>query len=202
MENQVQLGCLMQPNELFYSEKQRFRQWWLWRLILILSPIGPVVFLWAIFQQVIIGSPIGNNPTGDCVLIILGLIFVIGFGIGIPLLMYTTGIDTEVRESGVFIRFRPFHRKWVGFGFESIQIGETLTYSPLKDYGGWGIRYGRKGKAYNVSGNKGVLLTLKDRKNVLIGSKNHEALCSSITERARQRMHNNERPVLRVATST
>ena len=92
MENHVQRGCLMQPNELFYSEKQRFRQWWLWLLILILSPIGPVVFLWAIFQQVIIGSPIGNNPTSDCVLIILGLIFVIGFGIGIPFLMYTTDL--------------------------------------------------------------------------------------------------------------
>ena len=192
----------MQPDEPFYSEKQRFRQWWLWLLILIVSLIGPIVFLWAIFQQVIMESPIGNNPTSDLVLIILGLFFGIGFGIGIPLLMYTTGLDTEVKEYGVCIRFRPFHRKWVVFCFESIQIAEALTYSPVKDYGGWGIRYGRKGKAYNVSGNKGVLLTLKDRKNVLIGSKNHEALCSSITERARQRMHNNEWPVLRVATST
>ena len=180
MENQVQLGCLMQPNELFYSEKQRFRQWWLWLLILILSPIGPVVFLWVIFQQVIMGSPIGNNPTSDFVLIISGLILGIGFGIGIPLLMYTTGLDTEVRKYGVCIRFRPVHRKWVVFGFESIQKAEASTYSPFKDYGGWGIRYGRKGKAYNVSENKGVLLTLKDRKNVLIGSKNHEVLCSVI----------------------
>ena len=60
---------------------------------------------------------------------------------------------------------------------------EASTYSLLKDYGGWGIRYGRKGKAYNVSGNKGVLLTLADGKNGLIGSKNHEVLCSAINER-------------------
>ena len=169
----------MQPNEPFYAEKQRFRQWWLWLLILTVSLIGPIVFLWAIFQQVITGTPIGNNPTSDLVLIILGLIF----GIGIPLFMYITGLDTEVREYGVCIRFHPFHRRWVVFGFESIQKAEAITYSPLKDYGGWGIRYGRNGKAYNVSGNKGVLLTLTDRKNALIGSKNHEVLCSSINER-------------------
>ena len=173
----------MPQNEPFYSEKQRFRQWWLWLLILILSPIGPFVFIRAIFQQVIIESPIGNNPTSDYVLIVLGLILGIGFGIGIPIFLYIAGLDTEVRESGVYIRFRPFHRKWVVFGFNNIQKAEASTYSPLKDYGGWGIRYGRKGKAYNVSGNKGVFLTLRDGKNVLIGSTNHKALYSSINER-------------------
>ena len=173
----------MQPDEPFYSEKQRFRQWWLWLLILIVSLIGPIVFLWAIFQQVIMESPIGNNPTSDLVLMILGLIFGIGFGIGIPLLMYTTGLDTEVREYGVCIRFRPFHRKSVVFSFESVQKAEAITYNPLQDFGGWGFRYRRNGKAYNVRGNKGVLLTLKDGKNVLIGSNHHEVLCLAINKR-------------------
>ena len=170
----------MQPNELIYSERQRFRPQdgplliVLWLVVLT----GPVFFLWALFEQIVMNSPVGNNPVNDFVLIILALIF----GIGFPLFMYTISLDTQVRESGVFIRFWPFHRKWVMFGFDSIQKAEASIYSPLKDYGGWGIRYGSKGKAYNVSGNKGVLLTLKDGKNVLIGSKNHEVLCSAITE--------------------
>ena len=125
------------------------------------------------------GSPFGNNPTPDYVLVVMVVIV----GGGLPLFMYSTGLDTEVRDCGTCIRFRPFHLKWVVFGFESIQKAEASTYSPLKDYGGWGIRYGRKGKAYNVSGNKGVLLTLRDGKNVLIGSKNHEVLCSAINGR-------------------
>ncbi len=140
--------------------------------------IGPAISVWAIFQQLVMGSPFGNNPAPDYVLVVLVVIV----GGGFPLFMYSTGLDTEVRDCGVRIRFRPFHRKWVVFGFESIQKAEASTYSPLKDYGGWGIRYGRKGKAYNVSGNKGVLLTLRDGKNVLIGSKNHEVLCSAINE--------------------
>jgi hypothetical protein len=165
----------MQPNGPVYSERQRFRQWWLWVLVLI----GPAISVWAIFQQLVMGSPFGNNPAPDYVLVVLVVIV----GGGLPLFMYSTGLDTEVRDCGTCIRFRPFHRKWVVFGFESIQKAEASTYSPLKDYGGWGIRYGRKGKAYNVSGNKGVLLTLRDGKNVLIGSKNHEVLCSAINGR-------------------
>ena len=37
--------------------------------------------------------------------------------------------------------------------------------------------------AYNVSGDKGVLLTLKNGTNVLIGSTDHDVLCSLIQER-------------------
>ena len=158
-----------------FSEKQRFRQWWLWLLVLI----SPVFLIWAIFQQVVMDVPFGNNPTSDLVLITLGLIF----GIGLPGFIFVIRLDTEVSEYGVRIRFAPFHRRWVVFDFEAIQKAEAITYRPLADYGGWGIRYGRKGKAYNVSGNTGVFLTMKDGTNVLIGSTNQDALCSRIQER-------------------
>lgn len=97
--------------------------------------------------------------------------------------MYSAGLDTEVRDYGVSIRFRPFHRKWVVFGFGGIRNAEACTYRPLRDYGGWGIRYGKMGKAYNVSGNKGVMLTLTDGKMVLIGSNDHEVLSQLVNER-------------------
>ena len=164
----------MQQSQVFYSEKQRFRQWWIWLPVLVSSAI----FLWALVQQVALGVLLGGNPAPDYVLVIFGLIF----GAGFPLLMYRMGLDIEVREYGVSIRFWPFHRRWVEFGFDRIQKADAITYRPLRDYGGWGIRYGTKGKAYNVSGNKGVLLTLSEGKNVLIGSKNHEALESAINE--------------------
>ena len=108
----------MQPNEPIYSERQRFRPQdgvllaVLWLVILT----SPAFFLWAIIRQIIMDSPFGNNPPNDLALVILALIL----GAGLPLFMYTIGLDTQVRESGVFIRFRPFHRKWLVFGFDSI----------------------------------------------------------------------------------
>lgn len=46
------------------------------------------------------------------------------------------------------------------------------TYSPIREYGGWGFRQalGEKGKAYNVKGNKGIQIQLKTGKNILIGT--------------------------------
>ena len=69
------------------------------------------------------------------------------------------------------------------FSFERVQKAETITYNPLQDFGGWGIRYGRKGKAYNVRWNKEVLLTLKEGKDVSIGSNHHEVLSLAINKR-------------------
>jgi len=159
----------MQQNEPSYSEKQRFRQWWIWLSILI----SPAFFLGIVLQQIVLGSPVSY------VMVILAIVL----GGGLPLFIYTMGLDTEVRDCGVCIRFKPFHRKWIVIGFDSVMKAETWTYSPLKDYGGWGIRYGRNAKAYNVSGNKGVMLTLPDEQNLMIGSGNHEVLCSAINER-------------------
>ncbi len=166
--------------EVLYSEKQRFRQWWLWLTVLTPSITIETVFIWAIYQQIFLNTQFGDNPTSNFALIILAIVFGIGFGIGLPTLLYICGLDTKVTKHGMYIKFLPFHRKWRSFEYENIAKAEPLTYSPLKDYGGWGIRYGRKGKAYNVSGNKGVFLTLKDKRNILVGSDDHKVLCSLI----------------------
>ncbi len=50
----------------------------------------------------------------------------------------------------------------------------------MKEYGGWGIRYGMKGMAYNVSGNRGVQLEFETGKRLLIGSQRPEELVSQI----------------------
>jgi hypothetical protein len=54
-------------------------------------------------------------------------------------------------------------------------------YSPLREFGGWGIRFapGKK-RAYSVSGNKGVELELSDGMHVLIGSQRPEELTQMI----------------------
>ena len=141
--------------------------------------IGPAFLYWALFQQLVLGVPFGDKPVDNYVLILAVFLF----GVGLPVFMYITGLDTEVGEYGIRIRFRPFHRSWVEFRFDSIKKAESVKYSPLKDYGGWGIRYGGNGKAYSVSGNKGIMLSLNDGKSVLIGSKNQEVFWAAINER-------------------
>ena len=53
---------------------------------------------------------------------------------------------TEIRGDGLYVRF-------ILFGFNETESAEATKYRPIRDFGGWGIRYGRTGKAYNVSSN-------------------------------------------------
>ncbi|MCB0473313.1 MAG: hypothetical protein KDC69_02350 [Flavobacteriaceae bacterium] len=46
-------------------------------------------------------------------------------------------------------------------------------YNPVLEYGGWGVRlnyYRKRGRAFNVSGNIGLQLILKNGKKILIGT--------------------------------
>ena len=83
-----------------------------------------------------------------------------------------------VRDDGLYIQFFPFSQKLISFN--NIKTCEVRTYSPIKEYGGWGIRYGKKGKAYNISGNKGVQLDFYEGQPLLIGSQKPEELAQAI----------------------
>ena len=89
---------------------------------------------------------------------------------------------TEVRSDGLHLRFVPFHLRGINIPFKSIATVEACKYNPIKEYGGWGIRRGPKGKAYNVIGNLGVKLDFVDGKRLLIGSQNPEELAQAISQ--------------------
>ena len=91
-------------------------------------------------------------------------------GIALPVLLYSIRLVTEVRSDGLYLRFFPFHLSYERFPIDGIRSYEAITYSPLREYGGWGIRYGWNGKAYNVSGNQGIQLELSEGKRILIGT--------------------------------
>jgi hypothetical protein len=99
----------------------------------------------------------------------------------LPIFLYKTNLTTEVRNDGLYIRFFPFHLSFHRIAPEDIKEFEARTYRPLRDYGGWGIRYGREGKAYNVSGNRGVQLVLSDGKQLLIGSQRPDELTEALS---------------------
>lgn len=158
----------IEPVLATYSETQRFRQLWIWALVTVPAIITISSMTWAIF-----------NTYSNSILI-LTTFFSSIFLSSIVYLAYIASLDTKITTDGVFIKFRPFHRKWILFPFESIQTAESCKYNPIRDYGGWGIRYGFKGKAYNVSGNKGILIKFSEGTHLLIGSQKHLELSSVI----------------------
>ena len=154
-------------SQTLFKEEQRFRQWWLLVIVFATSALPWIGF----FYQIVLGNKFGNNPAPDILIIIIWILF----GIGFPLLFLSARLVTEIREDGIYIKFFPFHFNYKFFAFEEIESFEEREYRPIYEYGGWGIRYGFGGIAYNVSGNKGVQLIMKNKKKILIGSqKSHE----------------------------
>ncbi len=155
-----------------FREEQRFRQIWIWFLIL-----GIAALMWySAFTQIIQRRPFGENPAPNSLLIIFWVLF----GLGLPVLFFSIRLITEVRLDGIYIRFFPFHFSSKKIAFQDLQSFEVRTYNALREYGGWGIRYGPQGKAYNVGGNRGVQLVLTDGKRILIGSQKPEEFLAAI----------------------
>ena len=157
---------------MFYREIQRFRQLLLWLFLAAVFALNA----YAVVQQLVLGEPFGNNPASDTVLIIIAVVV----GLGFPVFFLTLNLTTEVRTDGLYYRFFPFHLSFRRIAPEDLTKYELRTYSPLREYGGWGIRYGTKGKAYNVGGNRGVQLELSDGKRMLIGSRRPEELVEAM----------------------
>ena len=153
-----------------FQETQRFRQRWLLLLIVVLTLIPWVMFA----QQIGGGRPIGNDPAPDWVIWLLWLLL----GIGLPAIVFWLRMETTVYSDRVDVRFWPLTHRVIHAS--EIAGGGARTYSPLREYGGWGIRGFARNRAYNVSGNQGVQLILKNGNRVLIGTRQPRELEAAI----------------------
>ena len=158
-------------NEILFSESQPF---WRNKLLLITIIFVNIVFIWGFVQQVLFDITWGNNPMSNLMLsITLGLIILFSC-----LLLIRQ--QTIITEEGIYVRYFPFDFRTRFFAWDNIQEAYIRKYNPMLEYGGWGKRFGIKGAVYNISGNMGLQLVLKNRKElsrkVLIGTNNTEEL--------------------------
>ena len=115
--------------------------------------------------------------------------FIISFGLGmlLALFFWQMKLVTRIAEEGIYVRFTPFHFKEKFYPLDSLSACYIRTYSPLMEYGGWGIKYGfgGKGLVYNVSGDIGLQLKFKKGDPVLIGTQKGEEIKAKLVEMGR-----------------
>jgi len=148
-----------------YYESQKFNQWWLWLLNFVV--LGSV--LWGGYQEFQGGMPLWQIVLGVGLFAILALI---------PMALIE--LRTTITDDGVEVRFWPFSRRRI---FRSeIKSMQVRSYSPIGEYGGWGVRRGPAGRAYNMMGNRGLQLELHDGEKILIGTQSPEELAEFVRE--------------------
>ncbi|KTG10639.1 hypothetical protein AUR64_08215 [Haloprofundus marisrubri] len=146
-------------DEPVFREVQRFRQRWLWLLL-------GGVFAFSL---------------------LLGPVSIVGFAVSaaVGALLYSARLETEVRDDGVYVRFVPFHRSPRRIGWEEMTSAEATEYSPIGEFGGWGLRWRPGSVAYSVSGTEAVRIERPDEKTVVVGSQRASEFAAAI-ERARR----------------
>ncbi len=155
------------------------RQPWVWILVLSSSLTLFVLFGFGFYQQIYLDIPWGTNPISDREVIVFGaLAFTIGAGL--PWLLYTMRLTVQVSSGALYVRYPPFIDRRIPIA--SIAQYQAVTYSPLRDYGGWGVRiwWGGKGWAYNVHGTRGVRLEFANGSHLLIGSQRADEFARAI----------------------
>ncbi len=171
------------PTSLFY-EKQELRE----RTMALILPLAGVFligfFVYAMVRQLVLGKPFGDEPMSDTFLIFFGVFYIVLGGL-LVMLFFKGRLITEVRPDGLFVRFHPFHRRFKHYRPDDLAGYDAVTYRPIRDFGGWGIRVGPRGRAYNISGNRGVQLEFKNGKRLMLGSRKPEAMVTAIQSIAR-----------------
>ena len=91
-----------------------------------------------------------------------------------------TALSVQLLVSGLSVRL--FHEHMVvGLGtvgliskkirYEDIVRTESVTYRPISEFGGWGVRFGKDRKrAWTARGNHAVVLHLRDGVRLYVGS--------------------------------
>jgi len=147
-----------------FEETQRFRQWWVWSLLL-------VVFTFSLYDAFI------GNLTGGY--------WAVGLVVAVGALFLIIDLKTRISTEGIFVKLFPIHFSLKHYPWDTVSKAEVRKYNPITEFGGWGYRWGFGGKAFNISGNMGLQLDFTDGKKLLIGTQRPDELRSVLQRMGR-----------------
>lgn len=149
-----------------FHEVQR-PPWWAYAAIAPAVAALAFAFAW----RFALGRTLGDGSLPDWALV---LFFAFG-AVAVPLVVARMRLVVEVDGSSLRVRFWPFPTREIRLA--EIAEAKAETYRPIREFGGWGVRFAWGGKrAYSMRGNRGVRLRLRDGRVVMLGSQRPEAL--------------------------
>lgn len=101
--------------------------------------------------------------------------------VAIGLALIYGGFRTIVTRETVTVRMGLLGFRLLRLRMSDIASAEVHPFSPLKDFGGYGIRFNREMRAYILKGDRGVKVATRAGKKYLIGSDHPERLASVIS---------------------
>jgi len=149
-----------------FNEVQRFDQWWLRLLLVIILAIAvsPLIMDWDTLKL----------SRFEIASVILSILVILGLFLGF---WYIFKLETTINEKGITYRFVPFHIKSRFKSWKEIKSATIRKYNPIREYGGWGYRISfTKRKALTTKGNRGIQLIFNDGNELLLGTQQPEKI--------------------------
>jgi hypothetical protein len=148
-----------------FQESQSYRGTWMMYLLLMTEL--PIIVLVLVIMQTTDSDP---NETA------MGMAVLVGVSALVFILMMAIRLESRIDEKGVHYRFFPFINKWRTLPKSQIRSLKVINYSPLTDYGGWGIKGNKTTKAFSIIGDMGLLIDTGDKKKIMIGTRKESEL--------------------------
>lgn len=147
-----------------FKEEQTYKGTWVMYLILILE-IPTLILL----TVLILNDDSGSN---EGIYGLLSVILIMGIAMTV---IFNLKLETRIDDNGIHYRYFPFI-KWRNIPKHQIRSAEVVSFSPLGDHGGWGIRGNRTTKVYTVVGDTGLSIDINEKKKILIGTQKAQEL--------------------------
>ena len=134
------------------------------------SLVGALVVGWLWYDLAVIHGPQSTNLPGALIATVI-LLLAVASALALQL-------RTDVADGTVTVSLWPLGRLSILAG-DVEEVG-TLRYSPMGDFGGWGIRPGLDGQIYSLRGDQAVRVRLRSGRVIYIGTADPDALARAI----------------------
>lgn len=155
----------------YFHEEQSFSRWLAWGLVaVVIIPAAAAVVEWLFRPGLLVPSLLS-----------------IAIFLPIAAIFFLARLVVDVDARGIQVSF---HLLWPTrhIPLDDVQRARATKFSPLADYGGWGVRLSWKGWAFDTGGAEGVLVETKSGKRIMIGSRRardlEEAIAKAIGARS------------------
>jgi len=116
------------------------------------------------------GLSLGSEPGASILLGVLGVVFVMFYG----------GQRTRVSRDEITIRYGIAGIRVLRCVMPEVTSVSVRSFSPLREFGGYGIRFSGSTTAYFLGGTRGVQVERSGKRSLLIGSSHPQRLAAVI----------------------
>jgi hypothetical protein len=159
---------------IHFKEQQKFRQPWLWYLMISGVVISIVPLLVFIVN--------GKIPLGEALLVIAGVLLLNLITIGA---FYFATLETKISEDGIAYRWSPFFKKFTVLGWNEVEYVSMRKYAALK----FGYhRHKEFGRVHNVDGMYGFHVVMSNGKKYFFGTQQRLSVETTLRQTGKMRL--------------